>query len=93
MSRIAVISLTLGGALVAGLAADHHVRRNFLAAAGRVVLAEAVLQHVEQAEILLADEAVMACRRCSATRSTTAQMPEAVVTWIADHRRPAITCG
>ena len=39
-------STAVQGALVAGLAADDDVRRNLLAAAGSVMLAEAVLQHV-----------------------------------------------
>src|SRR5690606_4236702 len=49
-------------ALVTDLTAHDHVCGNFLALAGRVVLAEAILEHIEQAEVLLANEAAMTVR-------------------------------
>src|SRR5690349_6335939 len=60
MSRIYNLSAPVKGALVPGLAADDDVGGDFLAAAGSVVLAEAVLQHVLQTEVFLAHEAGMA---------------------------------
>ena len=49
-------------ALVAGLAGDHDLAGDVLGAAGGVVAAEAVGEDVGQAELLLRDEALVACR-------------------------------
>src|SRR5437868_12780444 len=45
-------------ALMTCLTADHHLSRDILAAARRVMLAEAVLQHVQQTKVLLTHEAL-----------------------------------
>ena len=47
---------------MAGLALDHHGGGNVLGAAGRVVLAEAVVENLRQVELLLRDEALVAAR-------------------------------
>ncbi len=77
---------------MASLAGDDDFTGNVLGAAGRVVAAEAVGEDVGEEELLCATKP-MYLPGLSSTRSTTAVMPEAVVTWIADQRRPAMSCG